>query len=355
LSPPIVAAGVVPEAAERLSETAGPEGFGRDDLWRARAMDVHAEAALEPGEEPGAPMPRRFVTLDVFTKRALAGNPLAVVLDAEGLDSAAMQAIAGEFNLSETVFVLPPDEERHRARLRIFTPGRELPFAGHPTVGTAVLLALQDRRGEPGAVAFGLEETAGIVPCVVEVEGEGRGHARFRAPRLPEISGEGRDPAEIAWALGIDPPEIGFDRHMPSRHSASVAFDYVPVAGLDAVGRARPSADAFRKAFGGEHQSVFVYTRQTSDSGRRFRARMFAPSFGIPEDPATGSAAAAFAGVLMQFEPLGDGEHDFIIEQGYEMGRPSDIALQIVIEEGRLKSVEIGGAAVVVSEGTLRL
>ena len=300
-------------------------------------------------------MPRRFVTLDVFTDRALAGNPLAVVLDAEGLDTAAMQKIAGEFNLSETVFVLPPDEARHRARLRIFTPGRELPFAGHPTVGTAVLLALRDRGGEPGAVAFGLEETVGVVPCAVEVEGEGRGHARFRAPRLPEIWGEGRDPAEIAWALGIDPREIGFDRHAPSRHSAGVAFDYIPVASLEAVARARPSADAFRKAFGGEHQSVFVYTRQTTHAGHHFHARMFAPSFGIPEDPATGSAAAAFAGVLMQFEPLGDGEHDFIIEQGYEMGRPSDIALQLVIERGRLASVEIGGAAVLVSEGTLRL
>ena len=218
-----------------------------------------------------------------------------------------------------------------------------------------MLLALRDRGGEPGAVAFGLEETVGVVPCVVEVEGEGRGHARFRAPRLPEIWGEGRDPAEIAWALGIDPREIGFDRHAPSRHSAGVAFDYIPVASLDAVARARPSADAFRKAFGGEHQSVFVYTRQTTHAGHHFHARMFAPSFGIPEDPATGSAAAAFAGVLMQFEPLGDGEHDFIIEQGYEMGRPSDIALQLVIERGRLASVEIGGAAVLVSEGTLRL
>src|SRR3954471_24118437 len=113
-------------------------------------VDAHTEAALEPEEEPGALMPRRFVTLDVFTTRALAGNPLAVVLDAEGLDGAAMQAIAREFNLSETVFVLPPDEARHRARLRIFTPAaRELPFAGHPTVGTAVLLALQDRPDEP--------------------------------------------------------------------------------------------------------------------------------------------------------------------------------------------------------------
>ena len=137
-------------------------------------------------------MPRRFVTLDVFTDQALAGNPLAVVLDAEGLDDAGMQAIAREFNLSETVFVLPPDERAIARRLRIFTPGRELPFAGHPTVGTAVLLALRTAAAD-GAVAFGLEEKVGIVPCVVEIEGEGRGHARFRVPRLPEIWGDGRD------------------------------------------------------------------------------------------------------------------------------------------------------------------
>jgi trans-2,3-dihydro-3-hydroxyanthranilate isomerase len=300
-------------------------------------------------------MSRRFVTLDVFTRQALAGNPLAVVLEAEGLDAARMQAIAKEFNLSETVFVLPPESGRHRAALRIFTPGRELPFAGHPTVGTAVLLALEDGGGATGAMAFGLEERVGVVSCVVEVEGEGRGHARFRVPRLPEIWGEGRDPAEAARALGLEPAEIGFGRHRPSRHSAGVPFDFVPLASLEAAGRARPNAEAFAKAFGGEHQSVFVYTRETAQAGHHFHARMFAPSFGIAEDPATGSAAAAFAGVLMQFEPLGDGEHSFVVEQGYEMGRPSEIALQIVIAEGRLAGIEIGGGAVVVSEGRLSL
>src|SRR5215218_5747469 len=132
-------------------------------------------------------MPRRFVTLDVFTRQPLAGNPLAVVLDAEGLDSGRMQAIAREFNLSETVFVLPPDDARHRARLRIFTPTHELPFAGHPTVGSAVLLAVRDSGGEPGAAAFGLEEKVGTVACAVEVQGAGRGYARFRLPRLPQV------------------------------------------------------------------------------------------------------------------------------------------------------------------------
>jgi trans-2,3-dihydro-3-hydroxyanthranilate isomerase len=301
-------------------------------------------------------MPRRFFTLDVVTRQALAGNPLAVVLDAEGLDDVRMQAIAKEFNLSETVFVLPPQSKRHRAALRIFTPGRELPFAGHPTVGTAVLLALEDGGGATGSMAFGLEEKVGVVPCVVEVEGEGRGHARFRVPRLPEIWGEGRDAAEAAWALGLDPTEIGFARHRPSRHSAGVAYDYVPVASLDAVRRSRPSAERFEKVFvDTDHPGVYVYTRETTHAGHHFHARMFAPSFGIPEDPATGSAAAGFAGVLMQFEPLGDGEHSLLIEQGYEMGRPSEMALQLVIAEGRLASAEIGGGAVVVSEGMLRL
>jgi trans-2,3-dihydro-3-hydroxyanthranilate isomerase len=301
-------------------------------------------------------MARRFVTLDVFTDEPLAGNPLAVVLDAEGLDAVRMQAIAREFNLSETVFVLPPEDARHRARLRIFTPGRELPFAGHPTVGTAVLLALRDGQGGPDAVAFGLEEKVGVVSCVVEARGDAHGYARFRVPRLAEVWGDGREPTRAASALGLDPGEIGFDRHAPSRHSAGVPFDFIPVASLEAIGRARPAGDAFRQAFGDRGApAAYVYTRQTASRGARFRARMFAPSFGIAEDPATGAAAAAFAGVLMQFEPLGDGEHSLVIEQGYEMGRPSEIELQVVIREGALQSGEIGGHAVVVSEGEIEI
>jgi trans-2,3-dihydro-3-hydroxyanthranilate isomerase len=302
-------------------------------------------------------MPRRFATLDVFTRRPLAGNPLAVVLDAEGLDDAAMQAIAREFNLSETVFVFAPKDAHHRASLRIFTPGRELPFAGHPTVGTAVLLGLKDTARPADAVAFGLEERIGTVACAVEIEGERAGHARFRVPRLPAIWGEGRDPAQAAWALGLDPHEIGFGRHVPSRHTAGVNFDFVPVATLDAIGRASPAGEGFAKVFGeaSDRPAAYVYTQQTTHPGHHFHARMFAPSFGIGEDPATGSAAAAFAGVLMQCEPLGDGEHSFVIEQGYEMRRPSEIALQIVIRDGALASAEIGGAAVVVGEGSLFL
>jgi trans-2,3-dihydro-3-hydroxyanthranilate isomerase len=297
-------------------------------------------------------MGRRFVTLDVFTHEPLAGNPLAVVLDAEGLDDERMQRIAREFNLSETVFVLPPQDGRHRASLRIFTPKHELPFAGHPTVGTAVLLALFDRRDEPGAVLFGLEEKVGVVSCAVEVLEEGRGQARFRLPLLPEPWGEGLSSAQAAWALGLDPTEIGFDRHEPSRHSAGVPYDLVPVASLDALARARVSAESFDAVFGSStHPAVYVYARQ--DDG--FRARMFFPAPGLTEDPATGSAVAALAGALMQFEPLGDGEHSLTIRQGYEMGRPSDIAFQMVIRNGALVSAEIGGGAVVVARGELDL
>lgn len=295
-------------------------------------------------------MPRRFVTLDVFTGDRLAGNPLAVVLDSDGLDTGRMQAIAKEFNLSETVFVQPPQDERHRASLRIFTPKNELPFAGHPTVGTAVLLALLEGPEKPDAVLFGLEEKVGVVSCAVEILDTERGRARFRLPRLPEVWGDGLDSARAAWALGLDPNEIGFDRHMPSRHSAGVPYDLVPVASLEALARARVSGESFEAVFGDSpHPSVYVYARD----GEGFRSRMFFPAPGLTEDPATGSAAASFAGALMQFEPLGDGEHDIAIRQGVEMGRPSEIQLQLSIRGGALVSAEIGGDAVVVSRGEL--
>ena len=294
-------------------------------------------------------MARRFVTLDVFTERRLAGNPLAVVLDAEGLDTAAMQAVAREFNLSETVFVLPSGEARHRARLRIFTPARELPFAGHPTVGAAVLLALEDpARGD--ARAFGLEEGIGIVPCVVETSGDGTGgRARFRLPVLPEYLGPGPDPAVLAPLLGLEPGDIGTGRHRPSRHGVGPSFTCVPVASVAALDAARP-AQAPDSSDG-----LYLYTPDPVASGRGWRVRMFAPHLGVPEDPATGSAASAFAGVLMEFEALGDGTHDVAIRQGEAMGRPSAIALQLTVESGGLRGVEIGGDAVIVSDGVLHV
>jgi trans-2,3-dihydro-3-hydroxyanthranilate isomerase len=294
-------------------------------------------------------MRRRFVTLDVFTDQRFAGNPLAVVLDAERLDAATMQAIAREFSHPETVFVLPPAEADHRARVRIFTPARELPFAGHPTVGTAVLLAL--REGAAAGRELVLEEGIGPVRCVLEASAGAGGRARFTLPQLPTEVGPAPDDATIAGALSLAPAELGDLR--PARWSAGNPFTFVPVATRAAVARCRPDPIKFEAAFGagGAPGAAYVFCRETVEPSRAFHARMFAPGMGIAEDPATGSAAAAFAGMLAPRLP--DGSHAIAIEQGSEMGRPSLIRLAVAVEAGRLLSASIGGDAVIVTEGTL--
>jgi trans-2,3-dihydro-3-hydroxyanthranilate isomerase len=299
-------------------------------------------------------MTRRFATLDVFTTKANAGNPLAVVLDSDGLDTAAMQAIAREFNLSETVFVAPPGEAAHRAAIRIFTPGQELPFAGHPTVGTAVLLALRDAAEGKGAGMLVLQEKVGLVPCAVSVDGPLAGRSTFTLPQLPQrleqpVSGE-----TLARALNLDPAAVGFAAHRVSAFSAGVAYTLVPVATLDALAGARPMGQAFDEAVAGAaNPNAFLYCGQTVESGHHYHARMFWPGAGVAEDPATGSAVAAFAGAVMAYDQPGDGEHRLVIEQGYEMGRPSQIELELSVAGGTLVSARIGGSAVMVSEGVL--
>jgi trans-2,3-dihydro-3-hydroxyanthranilate isomerase len=298
-------------------------------------------------------MRRKFFTLDVFTRRRYAGNPLAVVLDAESLDGAVMQSIAREFNLSETVFVLPPAEKAHRAKLRIFTPMTELAFAGHPTVGSAVLLNRID--GGAGRREIIVEEGIGPVRCAVEALDAETGSARFDLARLPAETGPVQPTASIAAALGLSEQDIGFESFTPSRWSAGNEFTFVPLAGLDAMRRCRANTAAWSAAFPGKEgrMSAFMFCRETVERGHAFHARMFSPLGGILEDPATGSAVAAFAGVLMHFTRLADGGHDFVIEQGYEMGRPSLIHLSMTVKGGQLTAGAIAGEAVVVSEGTL--
>lgn len=303
-------------------------------------------------------MKRHFYTLDVFTGQPLAGNPLAVVLEAQGLSAARMQAIAREFNLSETVFVAAPADTGNRSSVRIFTPGREIPFAGHPTVGTAVLLGLLDRQGKLGTIRFTLEEPIGPVSCDVQVLGSEHGEATFTLPRLPERLGDLPDDATLALGLGLDEPDIGFGAHRPGVYSAGNPFRFVPLRSREAVTRARPNGEAFARAFdiGNDgFTNAFVYCEEPLDPNHRFHARMFAPSVGVPEDPATGSAAAAFAGVFVDTEQPADGSHSFGIEQGDAMGRPSRITLSLDIAVGRLHQARIGGQAVVVSEGWLRV
>ncbi|MFZ2100614.1 MAG: PhzF family phenazine biosynthesis protein [Oricola sp.] len=300
-------------------------------------------------------MARRYAIYDVFTEQKLAGNPLAVVFDADGLDNAAMQAIAREFNLSETVFIRPAKNPAHSAALRIFTPGRELPFAGHPTVGAAIALGEDGPANEAGdRRLMVLEENIGAVRCVLRV-GE-PSYAEFDVPRLPEKVEYDVDKAAIAAAVGVAPTEIGFENHLVSVWTAGNTFVYVPLDGLGPVQRVSIDKAQWKEIapiVGGNQASVYVYTRDAIHHDCAFHARMFAPEMGLAEDPATGSAAANFAGVIAHFDGLADGPTAYLIEQGLEMGRPSAIRLEITGKAGAIHAARIGGHAVKIAEGTL--
>ncbi len=306
----------------------------------------------------GVLMDLEFHTLDVFTDRRFAGNPLAVVHGADGLNTAAMQTITREFNLSETVFVLKPANPAHSAKIRIFTPASELPFAGHPTVGTAVLLAEMRAgvlTGDADSLVV-LEEKIGVVRVGVRLKQGQPAFAEFDAPKLPEELGPIPATELLAAAVGLEPREIGFSNHRPTQFSAGVPFTFLPVSSLAAVARAAVQSQRWAAAFGGAKAgSMSIYTQETMNSTSAFHARVFSPAAGISEDPATGSAAAAFAGAVHLFDRLRDGQHKRIIEQGFEMGRPSHISLGMEVNGGKLSSVRIGGSAVRVSEGRIRI
>jgi trans-2,3-dihydro-3-hydroxyanthranilate isomerase len=300
---------------------------------------------------------RRYLVYDVFTDEALAGNPLAIVLDSDGLDTASMQKIAAEFNLSETVFLSPPEKAIHTARVRIFTPKHELPFAGHPTVGTAVALAemnkAQEAKNHPALIM--LEETVGPVRCAVSFAGP-HVFAEFDLPRLPERLKLDILPEMAAAALNVAPHEIGFENHTVSVWSAGVPFVCLPVANLDAAGRAEVDARLWAELVpevSGIRPDAYVYCRETVNHDCAFHVRMFASGMGIAEDPATGSAAAAFAGAIAECDQPLDGTHRYWLEQGIEMGRPSRIRLEADVQGGEIRRARIGGGAIRIAEGTL--
>lgn len=295
-------------------------------------------------------------TLDVFTDRRFSGNPLAVVTDADALTSEEMQVIARELNVSETVFVLKSQNSAHSARVRIFTPARELPFAGHPTIGTAILLAELRTplvNGERDAIIV-LEETIGTVRIGVRLRAGQAPFAEFDAPKLPEKTAIPPSRDRIADALGLLPREIGFENHTPQCLSAGNTFAFVPVSGLEAMAKARVEPAHWSSVFPGSSVGgVYLYTRECVHSGSAFHARMFAPQIGVLEDPATGAAAVCFAGVVQDFDALPDGVHRRVIEQGHEMGRPSTVVLTLVLHGGRIETVRIGGSAVRVIDGSI--
>lgn len=300
-------------------------------------------------------MTHPYMIYDVFTETALAGNPLAIVFDADDLHDDAMQAIAREFNLSETVFLTKPGNPVATAAVRIFTPDYELPFAGHPTVGAAI--ALTQKRGQADASALlVLEEKVGPVRCAVSFTDD-TWFAEFDLPRLPEQLALPVEAVSIAAALGLGPHEIGFENHQPSYWTAGNPFVFVPVAGLDVAARIRLDPRAWAELSivrdSGSLASPYIYCRETVRHDRHFHARMMVPVSGTYEDPATGSAAAAFAGAIQHFDQPVDGPCQIWIEQGVEMGRASSIRLEMDIKAGAISAARIGGNAVKVAEGML--
>jgi trans-2,3-dihydro-3-hydroxyanthranilate isomerase len=299
-------------------------------------------------------MQRRYITVDVFTDRAFGGNPLAVVLDAEGLSTGQMQAIATEFNYSETTFVLPPADSANDANVRIFTVRSELPFAGHPNVGTAFVLATQAAKA-PARLKF--EEKAGLVPIEILTAGGGVVGSEFAAPQ-PLKKGATVDAKEAAAILSLSASDIKTDRHPPQIASVGLPFLIVEIASREAVRRAKPDAAAFWKTFPAVGaDAVYFYTRDVpaAEQPLDLQARMFHPGVaGLSEDPATGSATGAAAAFLAELDALRDGEVKLRIGQGFDMGRPSLLLTRVIKQGGAVVSTHVGGNCVQMMEGTVR-
>jgi trans-2,3-dihydro-3-hydroxyanthranilate isomerase len=296
-----------------------------------------------------------FVTCDVFTATRFGGNPLAVVPDARGLTDAQMQAIAREFNYSETTFVLPPGRGGDR-RVRIFTPTREVPFAGHPNVGTAFVLASLGQLGDLVAerlVVF--EEGAGDVPVTVRPLGAGRFSCELRAPE-PLSVGPALPVELVAPAIGLAASDLRAHAHPPQVASVGLAFVVVELADRAALQRARPDTAGLRRLLdaGAPTADVHCYVRTPgAPDGFDLRARMFAPFDGVPEDPATGSANAALASLLTSLMPESDVDGRWRIAQGVEMGRPSRLEARTQRRAPEVTAVWIAGESVLVSQGVL--
>ena len=300
-----------------------------------------------------------YVTVDVFTETRFAGNPLAVMPDGRGLSDAEMQQIATEFNYSEVTFVLPPEDPANTARVRIFTPTTEVPFAGHPNVGTAYVLGRQKEIfGKAPGDTLRFEEKAGLVEISLMREVGTVLGATIRAPRPLEL-GDAVTTDIIAACASLAPVSILTTSHTPVIASVGLAFAIAEVDGLGALAAARPDAGAFAAAAARHPRpdgdfSLFLYAR---DAGRpwNIRARMFAPLDNVPEDPATGSASAALAAYLVSLVPETDVEVQVMIAQGVEMGRPSIIKLDVKKTGGVVGRVDISGRCVGVMHGTLEI
>ncbi|WP_297323375.1 PhzF family phenazine biosynthesis protein [uncultured Bartonella sp.] len=296
---------------------------------------------------------RYYEIFDVFSDTVLSGNPVAIVHESSNLTSQQMQAIAREFNLSETVFVFPPKDQKHTAYLRIFKADGETSFAGHPAIGAAVSLALKNNNRNDALVI--LEEKVGIIRAVVDLR-ETIAFAEFDIPKLP-VQLPMDTPREIfAAAFGLESKEVGFENHVPSLWTAGVPFFFVPLHNLKTIASALPDPVYISENFDKlnvKTPSFYLYSRETQLFQSAFHVRMFRPDGW--EDAATGSAASAFCGVVQHFDHPLDGKKNIWLEQGLEMNRASKLRLEWYVEDHKLVSARIGGKAVKFAEGHMFL
>jgi trans-2,3-dihydro-3-hydroxyanthranilate isomerase len=294
-----------------------------------------------------------YVTCDVFTETRFGGNPLAVFPHADGLSDQRMQQIAREFNLSESTFVFPA-KAGHSRNVRIFMPAREVPFAGHPNVGTAFVLAASGALGEiRSSLRITFEEEAGLVPVTIR-EANGRiTSCELSAPQSLSL-GKTISPQLVASAVSLAVEEIATDTHPPQVASTGLPFVMTELRDRSALARARANISAF-ETIGSEdvRPSIYLYVRSGDDFD--IRARMFAPLSGVPEDPATGSASCVLAGLLAHFDAQRSGNYAYHIAQGVEMGRPSTLAARAKKADGEVTETGVGGPCVKVSQGFIEV
>lgn len=295
----------------------------------------------------------KFYTCDVFTDKPFGGNQLAVFPDARTIPEDKLQTIAREFNFSETTFVYPPSDPANTKRVRIFTPGDEMPFAGHPTVGTAITLGMNgDITITETETKIVFEELVGPIPVTIYSVNGKPTFAQFTAARLPEFSEHVPTPYTLAKMLSISKDEI-MDSQFPIQFvSVGYPFLFVAVKNRETLKRIHVNTQVMEEL---ELKEIYIFTTDAEQPDFHFRARMFAPLLGITEDPATGSAAAAFAGYLAAKDPLQNGTLKWNIEQGFEMGRPSLLFIEADKNNGTTTAVRVGGNAVMMTEGFLEL
>ena len=301
-------------------------------------------------------MKYQFYTCDVFTEKRFGGNQLAVLPRADGLSDSQMQQITREFNYSETAFVFPPEKGQTR-KVRIFTPAQEIPFAGHPNVGTAFVLASTGELGElRSSQVITFEEKAGPVPITIETANGKVTSCELTAPAALSL-GETVPVALVTDAVSLNENDIATQAHQPQLVSVGLPFIITEVKNLAALERVRVNTAGFEKVrdhFAGEsvRASIYLYT-ETKGDDVDLRARMLAPLSGVAEDPATGSATCAVVGLLAHLSEKSDGKFSYRIAQGVEMGRPSILLARAEKSGGVVRSTHVGGACVLVSEGTI--